>query len=358
MLFLVFILGPVVVLAGLESRPLVDGRGFLRDVYPVLDYVDDEASPTSAAALVKARTRCYMRGRQVPGDGACLFHALSAGLWFSMNGTHHPMDRKPLREQSLSLRQAAVDVLEDSRDPWLYMGDRERLRASKLLQLAAEQCGQSPREYCHKLRKPHAWGGGPEIVALSNALRRPIHVYELLWAVADLDDHDDDDDELRSLRRRSPRWCLKCIAEFGSPRFEKKTPPVHILSCDSRFPNLSPEQMLDQGNHFLLLFDCDPREATDAAKSAGATDDTLRIVEAHALRRAATSLTYRKHLKTTALHFDDYFHHKKSLFRQTAELLAAPLLFFVALKKVPFLHHALDDDGDHWQSVPAAGCTY
>eukprot|EP00968_Pinguiococcus_pyrenoidosus_P007673 scaffold520_cov224-Pinguiococcus_pyrenoidosus.AAC.8 len=26
------------------------------------------------------------------------------------------------------------------------------------------------------------WGGGPEIVALSNALRRPIHVYELLSA--------------------------------------------------------------------------------------------------------------------------------------------------------------------------------
>lgn len=29
------------------------------------------------------------------------------------------------------------------------------------------------------MRQSSVWGGGPEIVALSNALSRPIHVYEL-----------------------------------------------------------------------------------------------------------------------------------------------------------------------------------
>ncbi|KAJ8599657.1 hypothetical protein CTAYLR_005403 [Chrysophaeum taylorii] len=260
----------VAVALGLE-RPLIDTRGFLRDIYPVLDV--EEEKP-----FQRAETRCYMRARQVPGDGACLFHALSAGLWYTTNGTHHPMDRKMLREQSLFLRAKAVDVLEDTRDPWLYMGDAERLRASKLLALAAEQCGQSPRDYCHKLRKPHAWGGGPEIVALSNAMRRPIHVYELLWAIAD------PPGKTPTAPRRA-RWCLKCIAEFGSPRFDRK-PPLHILSCDSRFPSLSPEQMLDQGNHFLLLFECEPHEAARAAADEGADLDAVLKLRAQVERRA------------------------------------------------------------------------
>lgn len=368
----------------LESRPLVDGRGFLRDVYPVLDYVESQELETTASSsssadgtaqqmksVVRARTRCYMRGRQVPGDGACLFHALSAGLWLSMNGTHHPMDRKPLREQSMLLRQRAVDVLEDTRDPWLYMGDSERLRASKLLALAAEQCGQSPKDYCYKLRKPHAWGGGPEIVALSNAMRRPIHVYELLWAVADptaaeadVDEEDDLDTEeaVRAQRRRSPRWCLKCIAEFGSPRFERKTPPLHILSCDSRFPNLSPEQMLEQGNHFLLLFDCEPDEAVHAARDAGAPDDAVDAVRVQAERRALKRDAYRKHLRSSMLDLDEYFttHNNKAVVfcRNAATLLAAPVLLLCALKKVPHFFNGHNHDDDVLDSTPSAWATH
>ena len=308
------------------SAPLIDSRGFLRDLLPVLDYgpeeEPEEAEASSSAAageggegaaapapapephaarqIVRARTRCYMRARQVPGDGACLFHALTAGLWRAVNGSHHPMERKALRAQSLRLRTLAIDVLEDSRDPRLYMGDTEKLRASKLLRLAAEQSELSPAAYCAKLREPHAWGGGPEIVALSNALRRPIHVYELLWARADppcvsppkrppppsRDDGDapesgDDDDG------PAPKWCLQCIAEFGSPRFDRRSPPLHILSCDSRFPNLSPEQQLDQGNHFLLLFECDPADARDAARDDGADAGSADALFAAAAKRAA-----------------------------------------------------------------------
>ena len=62
-------------------------------------------------------------------------------------------------------------------------------------------------------------------------------------------------------------------------------PPIHVLSCDSRFPHLQPEQQLEQGNHFLLLFECDPQEARDAALEAGADDRAADLVFAECARR-------------------------------------------------------------------------
>ena len=287
---------------------LIDHRGFLRDAYPVIDYDDeeelmetrireeealkrkkkvkeeeDESLETLTATREKKSTtlgvvRCYMRARQVPGDGSCLFHALSAGLWLAINGTHHPMERKFLRAQSFFLRQTAVDVLENRRDASLYMGDGEKLKASQLLQLAAEQQGQTPSEYCAKVREPQAWGGGPEIVALANALRRPIHVYELVWACAR--------EEVNSQKSNDDaRWCVRCIAEFGSPRFDRRHAPLHVLSCDSRFPNLAAENMLDQGNHFLLLFECEPELTKKVALEAGFQEDFAENLAVDAKRR-------------------------------------------------------------------------
>jgi hypothetical protein len=264
--------------------PLIDGDGFLRDALPVLDYDEDQENATTKAPT-RGRARGYLRARQVPGDGACLFHTLSAGLWESVNGTHHPMDRKVLRSQSLRLRARAVDVLEDQRDPQLYMGDSEYMKASQLLEMAAEQAACATDEYCSKLRDPRAWGGGPEIVALSNALSRPIHIYELVWASADAPcarKH------LRGAAEReanAPRWCVQCIAEFGTPKWSRRYPPIHVLSCDSRFPHLQPEQQLEQGNHFLLLFECEPQEARAAALEAGADDRAADLVFAECAKR-------------------------------------------------------------------------
>ena len=36
----------------------------------------------------------------------------------------------------------------------------------------------TPQEYCSQMRNKGVWGGGPEILALVNRLRRPIHVFE------------------------------------------------------------------------------------------------------------------------------------------------------------------------------------
>ena len=43
---------------------------------------------------------------------------------------------------------------------------------------AAEQYSMTPQEYCSQMRNKGVWGGGPEILALVNRLRRPIHVFE------------------------------------------------------------------------------------------------------------------------------------------------------------------------------------
>lgn len=93
-------------------------------------------------------------------------------------------------------------------------------------------------------------------MALSNCLQRPIHVYEL--AVADRTAIAQSGD-MKKLAH--PTFVLRRMACFGSPRFDRRT-PLHILSADSRFPDLLPGEQLPAGNHFLAVF---PHESVRAA---------------------------------------------------------------------------------------------
>jgi hypothetical protein len=43
------------------------------------------------------------------------------------------------------------------------------------------------------------------------------------------------------------------MATFGSPKYDAKV-PLHILSADSRFPDVSPEIARENGNHFMAIF--------------------------------------------------------------------------------------------------------
>jgi hypothetical protein len=49
------------------------------------------------------------------------------------------------------------------------------------------------------------------------------------------------------------RFCLRRMAFFGSPKFDRR-PTLHILSADSRVPDLEPGQQLAAGNHSLAVF--------------------------------------------------------------------------------------------------------
>ena len=77
-------------------------------------------------------------------------------------------------------------------------------------------------------------------MALCNVLQRPIHVYELA------NDNDNNNNNQN-------RFVLRRMACFGSPKFDKRS-ALHILSADSRFPDLQPGRQLASGNHFLAMF--------------------------------------------------------------------------------------------------------
>jgi len=201
--------------------------------------------------------------RQVPGDGNCLFHSISVAWAHAINGTHLEM-RSPetmewLYRNSAKLRQLAVDCLEEQRK-LLFLQGHEYLKATDLVEAAAAQYGISGSEYCDLMRQESYWGGGPEIVALCNVLQRPIHVYEL--HVSEDDENDESPEELRTKLRyqrgmgcksSSDSFVLRRMACFGSPKFDR-APALHILSADSRFPDVRPGEQLESGNHFLAIF--------------------------------------------------------------------------------------------------------
>ena len=90
-------------------------------------------------------------------------------------------------------------------------------------------------------------------MALSNALRRPIHVYELsVHDEAGNNDHQTNNGILTS-NSSSKKFHFSRMACFGSPKFDSRA-PLHILSADSRFPDIQPGRQLSSGNHFLALF--------------------------------------------------------------------------------------------------------
>jgi hypothetical protein len=128
-----------------------------------------------------------------------------------------------------------VDCLEQKRK-LLFLQGHEYLKANDLVEAAASQYGISGTEYCELMRQDSYWGGGPEIVALCNVLQRPIHVYELF--------------------NKNNQFFLRRMACFGSPKFDRNQ-ALHILSADSRFPDLIPGKQLASGNHFLAMFPVD-----------------------------------------------------------------------------------------------------
>lgn len=176
-----------------------------------------------------------VRIRQVPGDGNCLFHSLTICLSKTENGTHFCYENiAELKRFSRLLREQAVDFLASKPKRLLYLQGREYMRARDLIETAASPYGCSAEEYCDTMRKESFWGGGPEVVALCNLLKRPIHIYELY-----------------PYKKRDFR--LRRMACFGSPKFDRKE-ALHILSADSRFPDVMPGKQLAAGNHFLAVF--------------------------------------------------------------------------------------------------------
>jgi hypothetical protein len=182
------------------------------------------------------------------------------------NNNDHPSSPPSLEDlyaHSHRLRADAVACLRDGRRK-LFLQGRETLRTNELVAAAAQQYNLSPEEYCQAMQEDSVWGGGPEIVALCNLLQRPIHVYELATATSSSGTTTTTRDSENTIYSRATGcgrtgFVLRRMACFGSPRFDKQR-ALHILSADSRFPDIRPGQQLAHGNHFLAVFPMDDLE--------------------------------------------------------------------------------------------------
>jgi hypothetical protein len=143
------------------------------------------------------------------------------------------------------------------------------MATNQLLNDVSIQYGITPEEYCNLMEQDSYWGGGPEIVALCNVLERPIHVYELVPTtnkhhyhlqtnnnnIGGNDDNVSDGGGVVVVpdHRINTDFYLRRMATFGSPKYDSKI-PLHILSADSRFPDISPNIIKSNGNHFMAIF--------------------------------------------------------------------------------------------------------
>lgn len=184
---------------------------------------------------VKGSSPAKFKVRQVPGDGGCLFHSLAVSIAFRRDKNHPECFDGKLREMSHRLRQLSIDVLSKA-GQWLVMEGTERITSNELLDMVANNYNMTAKEYLSKMGDASTWGGGPEIVALSNHFKRPIHVYELDTCGVFV-----------------KQFQLKICAKFGSPEYDEKC-PLYLLCADGRFPHLCPGTQKEVGDHFLAMF--------------------------------------------------------------------------------------------------------
>lgn len=238
-----------------------------------------EKGDTSAVAI-----------RQVPGDGSCLFHAIAAGLicqqmvekndtvaatshdptiFPDMRQLHPPMSK--VLNLSSKLRQQAVDTLQYSLDQQslLHLHTNQTISASELIKSATQQYdGITKTEYLKDMRQYGVWGGGPEIVALANALGRQIILLEPWDDDVSVAGNHLSECALNSDGIDHSTFYLKVTARFGKRRDVNEGSGVRvdnglsgnilILLANQEFPRMSGKKYAgtdyNSRNHFLAVF--------------------------------------------------------------------------------------------------------
>jgi hypothetical protein len=117
--------------------------------------------------------------RNVPGQGDCMFQAVALASFASVGlGANNVL----LQAITKELRSLTASLLEESGN--LVIEGSRIVSCKALLASAAKQEGLSTENYLSRLRKEGVegglYGGGPELTALCNLLRRPISIYELV----------------------------------------------------------------------------------------------------------------------------------------------------------------------------------
>ncbi|EPS69774.1 hypothetical protein M569_04992, partial [Genlisea aurea] len=93
----------------------------------------------------------------IPGDGRCLFRSLAHGACIR-SGKPAPSESRQM-ELADELRSRVADefIKRRKETEWFVEGDFD--------------------EYVSQMRKPHVWGGEPELLMASHVLQAPISVY-------------------------------------------------------------------------------------------------------------------------------------------------------------------------------------
>ena len=73
---------------------------------------------------------------------------------------------------------------------------------------------------------------------------------------------------------------LRRMACFGSPKYDRHE-ALHILSADSRFPDLSPGKQVESGNHFLAMFPEEKKGKQKRLRGGDGGGDVVRPHPAH-----------------------------------------------------------------------------
>jgi hypothetical protein len=260
------------------QKEILDHDGMFRKRFRLFVPNDPDKDATN-----KATVKTFWV-RQVPGDGSCLFHAVAACLDHAetdpMVLQHNPppplKQWSILKRRSAALRSAAVDRLENistletnknnnkcNNKPF-KLPNGSVVSTLEFIESVAASYGISSEQYCVQMRHARTWGGGPEIVALSDVLQRPIYLYSSV--VLDDDDNDathphshTNDAELTT-HQVEPNIRLRHNFTYdGDPYIQhdrKTASALHILCTDASFPNKSKDsssRIKGSGTHFFAL---------------------------------------------------------------------------------------------------------
>mmetsp|Transcript_43500 Transcript_43500/g.90557 ORF Transcript_43500/g.90557 Transcript_43500/m.90557 type:complete len:309 (+) Transcript_43500:112-1038(+) len=143
---------------------------------------EDSENDKNANGTGRMQNYDYFTMRNVPGDGDCMFLAvaLAAATSMGLGGSN-----ELLEAISRQTRYVVAQVLSSPTGKvFIGPGKDNVVDASRLLRSAVlqEPTTNTTEEYIEALKKGGCegglYGGGPELVVLSNVLRRPISIYE------------------------------------------------------------------------------------------------------------------------------------------------------------------------------------
>ena len=145
------------------------------------------------------------------------------------------------------------------------------------------------------------------------------HSYELVPTSKNNNNEQIQDKDDTNAKNTCSQFTLRRMACFGSPRYDRRE-PLHILSADSRFPDVEPKRIRRVGNHFLALFPVTNKSQGVIGGGLGLTNLQFRN---HALLRGGSRIVPSAAASSSSSPVDEV---KEEVAVQTKRKKAAPVV--------------------------------